>query len=554
MDLEKQWSSKNSLSFSAAKSSHKYLWECPVGHEWRALYANRKNGSGCPYCSSRKISAGQTSLAAKRPDLIAQWSSKNDKLATEVGSQSSYRAIWCCETGHEWQARVADRARSVHPTNCPYCSGRKAIVGETDLATVDPELASQLSSLNLPLKAQQLTSGSNRKLWWLGPCGHEWEATVIERRGSAGRRGTGCPFCAGKRAVLGATDLQTLRPDLGHQLDDSTAASTEVTLGSNQRLRWRCERDHTWFATVADRVAGHDCPRCASAKHASSGEEEVADYMASLLGKRNIERHVKTILSGRKEIDIYVPTARLAVEYNGVYWHSDPALVPANQQHAVKWREAAAANIQLLQIWEDDWRLRPEVVKNMLRAKLGVAQEAIGARKTTAISVPHSVAVEFFDRYHLQGSVRCKWYFGLTSIDGQLVALVGLKSNAGSSGRSLQIVRYATALTVQGGFTKLLKHVDHALNPLEYTTFSDHMVSDGALYEKNGFVKVAELPVDYSYVVGNIRVHKFSYRLAKFKSDPTLVWQAGLNEKQLAQLNNLRRAWDAGKSKWRLQR
>ena len=81
-------------------------------------------------------------------------------------------------------------------------------------------------------------------------------------------------------------------------------------------------------------------------------------------------------------------------------------------------------------------------------------------------------------------------------------------------------------------------------------TFSDHQVSDGGLYEKLGFFCDKELSPDYKYIVDNKRIHKFNYRLKRFKQDPTLIYKEGLTESELAKLNGLERIWDCGKTRW----
>jgi hypothetical protein len=79
------------------------------------------------------------------------------------------------------------------------------------------------------------------------------------------------------------------------------------------------------------------------------------------------------------------------------------------------------------------------------------------------------------------------------------------------------------------------------------------MVSDGNLYRSNGFLAVKHLPPDYFYLYQNQRVHKFNFRLKRFRDDPSLKYVEGMTETQLAELNNLPRIWDAGKVKWELQ-
>ncbi len=58
----------------------------------------------------------------------------------------------------------------------------KLIVGQNDLATVNPDLAAEWHpTKNNCLRPTQVTAGSNRKVWWKGTCGHEWEAVIGNR-------------------------------------------------------------------------------------------------------------------------------------------------------------------------------------------------------------------------------------------------------------------------------------------------------------------------------------------------------------------------------------
>lgn len=112
-------------------------------------------------------------------------------------------------------------------------------------------------------------------------------------------------------------------------------------------------------------------------------------------------------------------------------------------------------------------------------------------------------------------------------------------------------IRYATAARVPGGgFTKLLAHAENVYAPSHFITFADHTISDGGLYENNGFIVDKELPPDYMYVVNKERKHKFGYRLKRFQNDPNLLWEEGLTERELAALNSLPRIWDAGKTRY----
>lgn len=60
------------------------------------------------------------------------------------------------------------------------------------LSEVHPELVLEWSERNLPLTPDKITYGSNKIVWWIGTCGHEWAATVKGRA----IIGTGCPYCS----------------------------------------------------------------------------------------------------------------------------------------------------------------------------------------------------------------------------------------------------------------------------------------------------------------------------------------------------------------------
>lgn len=167
----------------------KVRWRCERGHEWEAIVLNRSHrGDGCPYCSGRLPVVGETDLATTHLELAAQL--VDPSLATGLKASSHRKVEWRCENGHTWSALVSSRALS--GTGCPYCSGRRAWPGETDLATTHPELAGQLVDAGL---ASSLKAGTNRKVEWRCPdCGGVWAASPNSRT----HMGSGCPYCAGK--------------------------------------------------------------------------------------------------------------------------------------------------------------------------------------------------------------------------------------------------------------------------------------------------------------------------------------------------------------------
>ena len=131
------------------------------------------------------------------------------------------------------------------------------------LAEVHPELITEWSEKNLPLTPDDITFGSNKKVWWKGTCGHEWQTSVKARS-----NGEKCPICSGARVIAGINDLATLEPLLAKQWSKKNKIKpTEVSIGSHKKVIWRCKKGHEWEAVVKSRTINKTgCPYCSHNK------------------------------------------------------------------------------------------------------------------------------------------------------------------------------------------------------------------------------------------------------------------------------------------------
>lgn len=207
---------------------------------------------------------------------------KNADLKLEALSPGSRKyAWWRCSQGHSWRARVYSVKAGCA---CPYCSGRNAIPGETDLATTHPELLMYWSEKNT-LQPTQVTAGSCRKVWWVCDKGHEWETLIPV----VAVEGCGCPYCAGKRAIPGQTDMQTLRPDMMEQWDwekNTGMDPWQILPASHEKAWWRCEKGHSWKAMIYARTRenGSGCPYC-TGRQVLPGFNDLATLMPRVAGE-----------------------------------------------------------------------------------------------------------------------------------------------------------------------------------------------------------------------------------------------------------------------------
>jgi hypothetical protein len=305
-DLAAQWHpTRNTITASAVapKSNSKAWWICSNGHEWFAKILNRANGNGCPICKvprgdefaaekrrrraegkpvrkrvmdpdrvSQGLVPGHNDMATTHPNLVAEFHPvKNAPLTPSTVVAGTGKKIWWqCPHGHEWETTGNSRASS--GTGCPTCAGQRILVGYNDLATVRPDLATEWHpTRNNGRLPSEVTISNGKKAWWLGDCGHEWEAVVSSRTG----QGVGCPVCANRRTLAGYNDLASRQPLVArfwHPTKNGVVTPSHVTQYSNSIRWWLCEKGHEWKSTVNNRSHGQGCPFCSEGGGFNPGE------------------------------------------------------------------------------------------------------------------------------------------------------------------------------------------------------------------------------------------------------------------------------------------
>lgn len=250
--------------YFSENSNKKVWWKCDKAHEWYARIADRNNGDGCPYCAGRYVTKGKNDLRTVTPNLAKEWNfEKNGELIPENCMPNSSKIVWWkCDKGHEWQTSVKHRNNG---SGCPYCNGRNAIKGETDLQTVNHGLSKEWNyEKNGGLTPMEIKPSSGKKVWWICDKGHEWQARIADRN-----KGNGCPYCSGRYVVNGENDLQTVNPILANEWNfekNDGVTPVDVLPNSNKKVWWKCSKGHEWQAVIKSRNKGSGCPECAKVK------------------------------------------------------------------------------------------------------------------------------------------------------------------------------------------------------------------------------------------------------------------------------------------------
>jgi very-short-patch-repair endonuclease/predicted RNA-binding Zn-ribbon protein involved in translation (DUF1610 family) len=273
----------------------------------------------------------------------------------------------------------------------------------------------------------------------------------------------------------------------------------------------------------------------------SSGEAELAERLSEHVGVLTSNR----TLIPPQELDIIIPEHKIAVEFNGLYWHSERQQAD-NHYHYKKYKACKSAGYQLISIFEDEWNNKPEVVLDLILSKCGTTSATkYFARNTKIVTLDSTPYSNFVIDNHLQGKGRASIRYGLQATDGRLVAVMGFTQN---SHNNYTLERFCSSGVVVGGFSKLLKAFVRQHQPSQILSFVDHRVSDGQVYTKSGFVIDKELPPDYGYVKHSERLHKSNFRRKQLQRK-FINFDETLSEWENCNNNGYYRIWDCGKSR-----
>lgn len=274
--------------------------------------------------------------------------------------------------------------------------------------------------------------------------------------------------------------------------------------------------------------------------HTSFPEKELSQILSGWgIGH---ESNVRNIIPP-KELDIWIPSKKVAIEYCGLIWHST-AFLNNKHYHKEKMEKCEALGIRLITIFEDEWIHNKDLVIGKLANILNVGDTSkVFARKCNLSIVSVEDKRQFFNEYHIQGDGPSSINIGLIH-DNVIVACMAFKD----TGEGTYVLnRYATATNVVGGFSKLLKAFELSHTPKQIISFADLRWSVGGVYRSTGFTLDKTLPPDYSYIKPNelIRIHKFNFRhknLAKILD----VYDPTLSETENTENNKIYRIYNCG--------
>jgi very-short-patch-repair endonuclease len=269
-----------------------------------------------------------------------------------------------------------------------------------------------------------------------------------------------------------------------------------------------------------------------------------------------LENNIVYEINNRKliapyELDFYLSDYNLAIEINGVYWHSEQ--LKGKSYHKMKYDLCSQKNIKLLTINEDEWVYRKNSIKNKILNLCGKSEKGIGARKLKIQSINNKLAMEFCEKYHIQGKTNnVKHSYGAFNNESGFPVLVavicvGLVRNT----KITNLSRFCTDGKIYAGvFSRLFKFYLIDQNPEKVITFADLRYSNGSLYETTGFIKDKKNSPDYVYVINGKTYDKQNFTKIKIKKKFPEIYSEDKTEYQMMLAIGYDRIWDCGKIRY----
>lgn len=497
---------------------------------WDLPKSNKGSGQRRWTCYAGSVSTsvvvGVNDLATTFPHLVERWYHENVKTPEQVSSGSDYRAKWLCpDCGQVTEERVYRRARENR--GCPVCAGRVTVAGVNDLATLRPDIAAQF--VRDPLDKHDPTTvpaGSTKRFEWrCDACGHIWEQRVSHR--AAGR---GCPACSGKVVVPGINDLATKFPDIAAELNDENYTADQLLPNSNTNVQWTCSEGHTWKTRVFNRTRNDSgCNTCVRKEFSSVFERDILALVRGVLPKTDIIPTARSVVKNR-ELDIYIPGLRLAIEANGVYWHTEQ-FGKTEHYHADKAENCVAQGINLITIWEDDWKSRRPAAEAYVTAQLnGHVPDTLHVKNILLDDANAFVENTTLDTPVPENGSKTQPILALGAYEGEtlVAALIYRKTTE----KALRIERYAASSRSSAYLDAFLQYAEGNITGYDHVLYYDNA-------ERSYRPSFEELGFDVRNRI------KPSYRLVKNSSR--------LPE-DTADTDGLQKAWDCGGTVFKRER
>ena len=489
---------------------------CPNGHQHKISYVNFSSGQGCGVCSGS---------GPKTIEEISEFCTEKGfiLLSDKYVNRNEHLSIRC-SNGHEVQT-TWDKLRGGY--RCVKCGEEKDYLKRYSYFS---KIVNSKGGVVVSFSVNNSRVSEVR-------CdkGHIFRPP----RDRIMYADTWCPYCAG----VARHTIEFVREELAKE---GYTVLSEEYVNAKDKLLVLCPKEHEYEVSWDSFNGGSRCPRCTV--NTSYQEIDLRESILSLAPNEKVVLNSRSIIPPY-ELDLYFPDKNLAIEYCGLYWHSEKAGGKDKHYHREKYNLSLSKGIRLITIFEDEWINYRDVVLSRILSALGV-NKRLFARKLKCLEINNKEANDFYIKYHLQGKTSCIKSWGLFDNDILVSCLtVGRLSryHASNGGKYLELKRMASIpyVNIVGGFSRLFSAAKKYLDTTEFEGIKSYCDSRYAnpfkpIYEQLGFVLISETKYTPHYILDRYRFR--NQKLAKTELEKT----SNKTEWELRSEQGYDRIWDVG--------
>jgi hypothetical protein len=368
--------------------------------------------------------------------------------------------------------------------------------------------------------------------------------------------GRGCQKCGARHAASQRKDTTESFTAKACKIHEDRYNYSEVDfLYSDEKVKIICKEHGAFWQTPNSHLGGQGCNKCSH--HVSKPEIELCKFISGLGLK--LETSVRGLI-GKKEIDILVPEKNLAIEINGIFWHSEAFGGKERGYHLDKTNAAQSKGLRMVHVFEDELLYKRDIVKSRIKNML-VKMPTIFARRCSVREVDPKIKNKFLNKYHIQEGDKSSVSLGLFLGWKMVAVMTFCKSRIALGNKTeglIELSRFATIsnFRIVGGAGKLLAFYEDKYKPKAMITYADKRWSEGNLYKKLGFEKSHDSPPNYWYfsTTKNLlttyktrtRYHRYNFTKFKLKKKLGDKFDPSKTEWEIMRENGFDRIWDCG--------
>lgn len=314
-----------------------------------------------------------------------------------------------------------------------------------------------------------------------------------------------------------------------------------------KRYQFRCNACHSIFEDYIDNGHMPVCKSCNPSSIQSIVEFEVIDFIKTIYDGKIV--HGDREVLKPKELDIYLPELNLAIEINGLYFHSQNSGGKDKWYHLQKTEKCLEKGIRLIHIFDVEWQTKGNILRNLLKSLILKEKQKIHGRKTTVKVINYKTSAQFLNNYHLQGEHHSKIRYGLFYGDELIACMLFIKSRYDKQGYEISRWCVRPDIHIHGGFQKVLQTFIRDYSPNQIVSYCDRRFFTGGTYKKAGFHLQHASDPGYFYVKNKQLYNRIQFQKHKL---PNLLEQfdSTLTEWENMQQHGWDRIWDCGNFKF----